>query len=176
MLPVSRREVRRLGPDAALLRALAGMLPPGSTELDPATNAHQTIVAERQGEAWRITLFQNTPAQYHGRPHLVEQDTAELSELLKNGAPPSEDVAVKTLSRQSSYRDRFRPAPGRRCCATARSGACGSSWCLSYWYSRSPPGSTGKHDGAGVAFAAEQPCGGMCEMPAAMRALGRRDP
>lgn len=82
------REVRLLGPDAALLRALAGMVPPGSTELNPATNAHQTLVAERQGEAWRITLFQNTPAQYHGRPQLVEQDTAELGELLKGNTPP----------------------------------------------------------------------------------------
>ncbi|MEV6649029.1 SgcJ/EcaC family oxidoreductase [Streptomyces sp. NPDC051219] len=81
------REVRPFGPDSALLRALAGMLPPGSARLNPATNAHQTVVAERQGEAWRIALFQNTPAQYHGRPHLVEQDTAELSELLKNGTP-----------------------------------------------------------------------------------------
>ncbi|MFF3322215.1 SgcJ/EcaC family oxidoreductase [Streptomyces sp. NPDC002889] len=82
------REVRVLGPDAALVRALAGMLPPGSTELNPSTNAHQTVVAERQGKTWRIALFQNTPAQYHGRPHLVEQDTAELGELLKGDTPP----------------------------------------------------------------------------------------
>ncbi|MFD4142564.1 SgcJ/EcaC family oxidoreductase [Streptomyces sp. NPDC058572] len=83
------REVRHLGSqDAVLLRALAGMLPPGSRELNPATNAHQTVVAERQGETWKITLFQNTPAQYHGRPHLVEQDTAELGELLTHGTPP----------------------------------------------------------------------------------------
>jgi len=27
---------------------------------------------------WRIKLFQNTPAQFHGRPELVEQMTDEL--------------------------------------------------------------------------------------------------
>jgi hypothetical protein len=33
----------------------------------------------------RIVLFQNTPAQYHGRPELTEQHTAELQPLLSNG-------------------------------------------------------------------------------------------
>jgi hypothetical protein len=27
---------------------------------------------------WRIVLFQNTPAQFHGRPSLVEEMTREL--------------------------------------------------------------------------------------------------
>ncbi|MGZ4033139.1 MAG: SgcJ/EcaC family oxidoreductase, partial [Tumebacillaceae bacterium] len=31
---------------------------------------------------WQIALFQNTPAQFHGRPELVEQMTAELRELI----------------------------------------------------------------------------------------------
>ncbi|HEX6872886.1 MAG TPA: SgcJ/EcaC family oxidoreductase, partial [Micromonosporaceae bacterium] len=39
------REVRALGPEVALLRAIVGMIPPGSEELNPAVNAHQTVIA-----------------------------------------------------------------------------------------------------------------------------------
>jgi hypothetical protein len=48
----------------------------------------QTLVAVRQGDAWRIASFQNTPAAFHGRPEAVEELTRELRELLhkKNGA------------------------------------------------------------------------------------------
>ncbi|MGC9668426.1 SgcJ/EcaC family oxidoreductase [Planosporangium sp. 12N6] len=76
------REVRPVGATAVLLRAIVGMVPPGGTDLNPAVNAHQTMVADRHDGTWRIVLFQNTPAQYHGRPHLVEQHTAELRRLL----------------------------------------------------------------------------------------------
>jgi uncharacterized protein (TIGR02246 family) len=72
------RATRALGPDAALLRAIAGMVPPGQDALKPAVNAVHSLVAERHGDDWRIVLFQNTPAQYHGRPELVEEHTAEL--------------------------------------------------------------------------------------------------
>ncbi|GAA3446592.1 SgcJ/EcaC family oxidoreductase [Planomonospora venezuelensis] len=82
------REIRRLGPDTALLRAVVGMVPPGAAGPDPAVNAHQTLIAERHDGAWRIVLLQNTPAQYHGRPHLVEQHTAELRHLLREDPPP----------------------------------------------------------------------------------------
>jgi uncharacterized protein (TIGR02246 family) len=75
------REVRSLGPDAALVRAIVGMVPPGGDELNPATNALQSLVAERQGDRWAIVLFQNTPAQYHGRPDLVEGHTAEIEQV-----------------------------------------------------------------------------------------------
>jgi len=68
------REVRSLAAEVEVLRAIAGMVPPGKTELEPARNAHQTLVAAR-GE---ILLFQNTPAQFHGRPELVEGMTREL--------------------------------------------------------------------------------------------------
>jgi len=72
------REVRRLGPGSALLRAIAGMAPPGKAELDPALNAIQSLVAVREGDRWRIALFQNTPAALHGRPELVAEMTEEL--------------------------------------------------------------------------------------------------
>jgi uncharacterized protein (TIGR02246 family) len=76
------REARFLTPEVALLRAVAGMRPPGQSELNPAANAIQTLVAARREGEWRIALFQNTPAQFHGRPELSEALTAELRQLL----------------------------------------------------------------------------------------------
>ncbi|MBT1700274.1 SgcJ/EcaC family oxidoreductase, partial [Fulvivirgaceae bacterium PWU4] len=76
------REVRFLAADIALLRAVVGMVPPGGNAINPATNAIQSLVALRQNNVWKIALFQNTPAQFHGRPELVESMTKELSALL----------------------------------------------------------------------------------------------
>ena len=67
----------------ALLRAIVGMVPPGGSELEPDKNAHQTVVAAKEDDAWRIILLQNTPAQFHGRPELVSQMTDELREVLE---------------------------------------------------------------------------------------------
>ncbi len=79
------REVHALGADVVLLRAAVGMVPPGQADLNPALNAIQSLVASRREGGWRIELFQNTPAQFHGRPELAEQLTAELRALLGAG-------------------------------------------------------------------------------------------
>ncbi|OLE27803.1 MAG: DUF4440 domain-containing protein [Actinobacteria bacterium 13_1_20CM_3_71_11] len=79
------RRVRPLGPGTALLFAIAGMVPPGQTRLNPAVNAVQSLVAQ-DDDGWRVVLFQNTPAQHHGRPDLVEQHTAELQQILDTRA------------------------------------------------------------------------------------------
>jgi uncharacterized protein (TIGR02246 family) len=76
------REIRQLSPDIALLRAVVGMVPPGQADLNPAVNAIQSLVAVRLAGAWRVALFQNTPAQFHERPELAQQLTDELRELL----------------------------------------------------------------------------------------------
>ena len=76
------KEVRFLNEDIALLRAVAGMVPPGKNDINPQTNAIQSLIAVKQHIGWRIELFQNTPAQFHGRPELVQQMTDELSEML----------------------------------------------------------------------------------------------
>jgi uncharacterized protein (TIGR02246 family) len=76
------REVRFLTSDVAVLRAVVGMVPPGKEDINPAVNAIQTLVAVRGEGYWRIAVFQNTPAAYHGRPELVEKLTEELRELL----------------------------------------------------------------------------------------------
>lgn len=76
------RSVRLLGTDVAVLCAVAGMAPPGQSDLAPALNAIQTLVAVRSDGTWRIVLFQNTPAQFHGRPEAVRQLTEELQQML----------------------------------------------------------------------------------------------
>ena len=76
------REVRFLSPDVALLRAIVGMVPHGQSDIAPQLNATQTLVVAKRDGQWRIALFQTTPAQFHGRPELVEQMTEELRELL----------------------------------------------------------------------------------------------
>jgi uncharacterized protein (TIGR02246 family) len=75
---VKVHSVRSLGPQAMILRAIAGLVPPGQTAINSETNSHQTVIAEEQDGQWRIVLFQNTPAQFHGRPQLVEDMTREL--------------------------------------------------------------------------------------------------
>jgi uncharacterized protein (TIGR02246 family) len=72
------RSVRALGEDVALLRGVAGIVPPGRDDVDPELNAAQTLLAERAGGRWRVVQLQNTPAPYHGRPEAVEALTAEL--------------------------------------------------------------------------------------------------
>jgi uncharacterized protein (TIGR02246 family) len=76
------RSVRPLGSDGALLHAVAGMVPPGGSEIIAARNAIQTVLAERRAGRWSVALFQTTPAQFHGRPEVAEALTNELAELL----------------------------------------------------------------------------------------------
>jgi uncharacterized protein (TIGR02246 family) len=74
------REIRMLGRDVGLLRAVAGMIPPYSDDINPALNTIHTLVAVKHAKGWRAALFQSTPAAWHGRP----QDTAELTEELRD--------------------------------------------------------------------------------------------
>jgi uncharacterized protein (TIGR02246 family) len=80
------RGVEFLAPGVALLRAAAGMVPPGETELKPDRHAHHTVVATHGQEEWKIRLFQNTPAQFHGRPEMVDLWTEELRQVQKDAA------------------------------------------------------------------------------------------
>ncbi|SAK40153.1 hypothetical protein AWB75_00166 [Caballeronia catudaia] len=78
------REVRRMAKgQTLLLRAVAGMWPRGATALEPSLNAIQTIVLSLCDGAYRIEMFQNTPAAFHGRPEEVEKLSAELREVGK---------------------------------------------------------------------------------------------
>jgi uncharacterized protein (TIGR02246 family) len=77
------REVRPISSDVVLLRANAGMVPPGKDEINPERNAVQSMMAARKGGKWEIALFQNTPAAYDGRPELSKQLTDELRAALR---------------------------------------------------------------------------------------------
>lgn len=72
-----------LSADVAIVQAICGMVPPGASDINPAVNAIHRLVAVKRDDQWRIALFQNTPAQFHGRPELVQQMTEELRQLLK---------------------------------------------------------------------------------------------
>jgi len=74
------REIRMLGRDVGLLRAVAGMISPYSEDINPALNTIHTLVAVKHAKGWRAALFQSTPAAWHGRP----QDSAELTEGLRD--------------------------------------------------------------------------------------------
>ncbi|HLH21367.1 MAG TPA: SgcJ/EcaC family oxidoreductase [Chloroflexota bacterium] len=79
------REVRFVTPEVAILRGVAGMVPPGQSDLNPAANAVQTLVAARRDGRWQVELFQNTPAAFHGRPELSQALTEELRRALATG-------------------------------------------------------------------------------------------
>lgn len=72
------REVRKLSDSVYLLRAVAGMVPPGQKEINPKVNAIQSLVAQKDEAQFKISLFQNTPAAFHGRPEQSLQLTREL--------------------------------------------------------------------------------------------------
>lgn len=74
------RQVQALSPAVFILRAVAGMVPPGAPAINPAVNAIQTMVAVKDGEEFQIASFQNTPAAFHGRPELSRQLTDELQQ------------------------------------------------------------------------------------------------
>jgi uncharacterized protein (TIGR02246 family) len=82
------REVRPISSDVVVLRANAGMVPPGKDELNPDRNAVQSMVAARKGGKWEIALFQNTPAVYDGRPELSKKLTEELRAVLRANPLP----------------------------------------------------------------------------------------
>lgn len=70
--------------EVAILSAVVGMVPPGQSDLNPDVNAIQRFVTLKEGDRWRIALFQNTPAAFHGRPELRESLTAELRQALRH--------------------------------------------------------------------------------------------
>ena len=73
------KEIRLLSSTVGLLRAVAGMVPRNEREINPKTNAIQSLVAVKKEERFLIALFQNTPAAFHGR----EEDAKKLAQELQ---------------------------------------------------------------------------------------------
>jgi len=76
------REVRKIGDNVFVLRAVAGMYPGGSVIINEKVNTIQTLIAQEDQGHLRIAVFQNTPAALHERPDLSVQLTKELQEVL----------------------------------------------------------------------------------------------
>ncbi|HLL21932.1 MAG TPA: hypothetical protein VK427_07370, partial [Kofleriaceae bacterium] len=70
--------VTQVSTEVAILRAIAGMKPAGANALDPKLHAVHRMTAVHRGGAYRVALFQATPAQLHGRPDEVAHLTTEL--------------------------------------------------------------------------------------------------
>jgi uncharacterized protein (TIGR02246 family) len=79
------REIRILSRDVGILRAVVGMIPSGSEDVNPAGNTIQTLVAVQNADGWQATLFQSTPAAWHGRPQASAALTEELREVMRCG-------------------------------------------------------------------------------------------
>jgi uncharacterized protein (TIGR02246 family) len=79
------RDVRWLHPHVAILVAVAGMVPVGASDLDPALHTTHTVVAVSRSGTPRAALLQNTPASFRGSPHLGERLTRELTGVLDSG-------------------------------------------------------------------------------------------
>lgn len=76
------RDVQFLNAEVAVLRAIAGIVKPGQSDLDPDRNSVQTLVALKCDDHWLAAVFQNTPAQFHGRPEEARALTGELQRQL----------------------------------------------------------------------------------------------
>jgi uncharacterized protein (TIGR02246 family) len=77
--------VRQITPGCVVLLAVAGLVPPGGSDLMPNRNTVQSLVAVETPEGWRIAHFQNTPASFDGRPEEAEALSAELRSVLAGG-------------------------------------------------------------------------------------------
>jgi uncharacterized protein (TIGR02246 family) len=51
--------VRLLVPEVAVLRAVAGLVPPGQLDLEPQLNPVQALLAAKRDGLWHIALFQS---------------------------------------------------------------------------------------------------------------------
>jgi uncharacterized protein (TIGR02246 family) len=78
------KSVRFLAPNVSLMHTVGGTVMPGQSDIDPERNSVQTIVAtkKRNDGRWRIAAFQNTRAQFMGRPEAAQDLTEELRTLL----------------------------------------------------------------------------------------------
>ena len=76
------RDTKQVDESTAILRAVAGMTPPGSRLIKPERNVIHLLVARKHEGNWLIASYQNTPARYDGRPEAVQALTAELQGLV----------------------------------------------------------------------------------------------
>jgi hypothetical protein len=67
------------------------VVPAGADDINPVLNAVQSLVAERRNGGWRVVLYHNTPAAFHGRPDDADALSTELRQerARSNGKEPN---------------------------------------------------------------------------------------
>jgi uncharacterized protein (TIGR02246 family) len=84
------RSIRFLNQKVGVLIGVGGLVEPDTHDIRQELNAIQTLVASKQGKGeWKIAIYQNTPAAFHGRPELGERLTEELRQVLYQHGPAS---------------------------------------------------------------------------------------
>jgi uncharacterized protein (TIGR02246 family) len=78
------RGIRFLTPDVAIMHSVGGTIMAGQSDIESERNSVHTIVTKKgdTNSQWRIIAFQNTRAQYIGRPEMVEALTEDLRQEL----------------------------------------------------------------------------------------------
>jgi uncharacterized protein (TIGR02246 family) len=78
------RNVRFLTPEVAVMHSVGGTILAGQSDIESERNSVHMIVAKKDdvSSQWRIIAFQNTRAQYIGRPDMVQALTEDLRQEL----------------------------------------------------------------------------------------------
>ena len=77
------RGVRFLRSDITIMIAVGGTVMAGQSDIEPERNSIHTLVAIKRERKWQFTAFQNTRAQYIGRPEKSQELTEELRREMK---------------------------------------------------------------------------------------------
>jgi uncharacterized protein (TIGR02246 family) len=76
------RSIRFVTIDIAIMIAVGGTVMAGKSDIEPERNSIHTIVAVKRDSNWYFTAFQNSRAQYVGRPEESQALTEELRQEL----------------------------------------------------------------------------------------------
>ena len=77
-------DVSEIAPGVALLRAVVGMVPPDSLDLDLTVSAVQSVIFVASNDDVKIALLQSTPASFFGRPEVAGLLRMELEEIQRS--------------------------------------------------------------------------------------------
>ena len=76
------RSIRFLSPDIAIMIAVGGTVMAGQSDIEPERNSIHTLAAVKRDSKWQFTAFQNSRAQFIGRPEQSRALTEELRQQL----------------------------------------------------------------------------------------------
>jgi uncharacterized protein (TIGR02246 family) len=76
------KSIRFVTMDVAIMIAVGGTVMAGQWDIEPERNSIHTIVAVKRDNNWYFTAFQNSRAQYIGRPEISRALTEELRQEL----------------------------------------------------------------------------------------------